>query len=277
MSKYLGSTPFRELLTPSIVEDPTMRAAADALDGVLNAATRAIPRVLLHARLAHASGHDLLPPLGRLTEQTGGLEPLDDRTLELLAWQLHTEGFEVALTSQAKEALVNESVPIHRLAGTPWALRRALELALEAEVTLPEWFEYGGRPYFFKVRFAVPPAGLSEDRLREVFRLIYEKKNVRSWLDGVETGSVPPLPEYIGAGLSGRTATRPRLRFPPSPPLPLRRRIGAAASHVTASRILPFSPPRSALPIAVPPRMAVSAVTRFKLAVPARQEATHVR
>lgn len=276
MSKYLGSTLFRELLAPSIAGDPAMRAAADALDGVLNAATRAIPRVLLYARLAHASGHDLLPPLARLTEQTDGLAPLDDRTLELLAWQLHTEGFEVALTTQAKEALVNESVPIHRLAGTPWALRRALELALETDVLVPEWFQYGGCPYFFKVRFAVPPAGLSEARQREVFRLIYEKKNVRSWLDGVETGSVLPLPEYIGTGLAGRTATRPRLWFTPSPPLPLRQWIGAAASHVTSSRLLPFSPPGPASPAAVSPRMAVSAVTRFRLAVPARQEVTYV-
>ena len=173
MSKYLGFTPFRELLTPSITGDASVRAAADALDGALNAVTRAIPGVLLFSRLAHAAGHELLPPLARLAEQTGGFEPLDERTLELLAWQLHTEGFEVALTTQAKEALVNESVPIHRLAGTPWALRRALELALETDVLVPEWFQYDGRPYFFKVRFAVPPAGLSEARLREVFRLIY--------------------------------------------------------------------------------------------------------
>ncbi len=270
MSKYLGSTPFRELLTPSIAEDPTMRAAADALDGVLNAATRAIPRVLLHARLAHASGHELPPPLARLAGQTGGLAPLDDGTLELLAWQLHAEGFELALSREAKEALVKESVPLHRLAGTPRALRRSLELALETDVLVPEWFQYDGRPYFFKVRFAVPPAGLSEARLREVCRLVYEKKNVRSWLDGVETETSVSLSESVGVGLSGRTATRPRLRFPPPPPSPLKQRIGAGASHVTASRILPFSPPRSALPIAVSPRMAVSSVTRFKLADLAR-------
>ena len=276
MSKYLGTTLFRELLTHSIAGDPAMRAAADALDGVLNAATRAIPRVLLYARLAHASGHDLLPPLARLAEQTGGLTPLDDRSLELLAWQLHTEGFEVALTTQAKEALVNESVPIHRLAGTPWALRRALELALETDVLVPEWFDYGGRPYFFKVRFAVPPAGLSEARLREIFRLIYEKKNVRSWLGSVETEASVSLSEHIGVGLADLTATRPRLWFPPPPPSPLRQRIGAAASHVTASRLRLFSPPRPASSTAVSPRMAVSSVTRFRLAVPARQEAMYV-
>ncbi len=85
MSKYLGFTPFRELLTPSITGDASVRAAADALDGALNAVTRAIPGVLLFSRLAHAAGHELLPPLARLAEQTGGFEPLDERTLELLA------------------------------------------------------------------------------------------------------------------------------------------------------------------------------------------------
>lgn len=248
MSTYLGSTPFRELLASSLAGDPAMRAVADALDGVLNAATRAIPRVLLHARLAHASGRELLPPLGRLAEQTGGLPPLDDRTLERLAWQLHAEGFELALTTQAKEALIHESVPIHRLAGTPWALRRALELALEAEVKILEWFQYGGRPYFFRVRFAVPQAGLSDARQREVFRLIYEKKNVRSWLDGVETEASIPLPESVGVGLAGRTATRPRLWFPQPAPSLLPRRVGLGVSHVT----------------------------RFRLAVPVSQEVAYV-
>lgn len=243
MAKRLGSTPFRELLAPAIAEDASVRAVADALDGALNAATRAIPRILIYARLAHAAGHELLPPLARLVEQTGGFEPLDDRTLELLAWQLHTEGVELALTTQAREALVNESVPLHRLAGTPWSLRRALELALETSVQVPEWFQYGGQPYFFKVRFVVPPAGLSETRLREVFRLIYEKKNVRSWLDGVETEASIPLPESVGVGLAGRTATRPRLWFPQPAPSSQRRRVGLGVSHVTRFRLaVPVSP-----------------------------------
>lgn len=243
MSKYLGSTPFRELLAPSIAGDASVRAAADALDGALNAATRAIPGVLLFSRLAHATGPELLPPLARLAEQTGGFEPLDDRTLELLAWQLHAEGVEVALTTQAREALVNESVPLHRLAGTPWSLRRALELALETSVQVPEWFQYGGRPYFFKVRFAVPPAGLSETRLRKVYQLIGEKKNVRSWLDGVETEASIPLPESVGVGLAGHTVTRPRLWFPPPAPSSQRRRVGLGVSHVTRFRLaVPVSP-----------------------------------
>ena len=67
MARRLGSTPFRELLPDSLSGDPSIRAAAAALDTVLDATTRAIPGVLLYARLAHDTGFvepvAMLPPL----------------------------------------------------------------------------------------------------------------------------------------------------------------------------------------------------------------------
>lgn len=90
MARRLGSTPFRELLPDSLSGDSSIRAAAAALDTVLDATTRAIPGVLLYARLAHDTGFvepvAMLPPLARLSELSGGLASLPEPVLDVLAW-----------------------------------------------------------------------------------------------------------------------------------------------------------------------------------------------
>ena len=67
-SRRIGSTPFLELLPDSIAGDPAIRAAADALDGLLVPSVKAITSLLLYARL-YGKEPDLLPPLRRLAEQ----------------------------------------------------------------------------------------------------------------------------------------------------------------------------------------------------------------
>ena len=114
MARRLGSTPFRELLPDSLSGDPSIRAAAAALDTVLDATTRAIPGVLLYARLAHDTGFvepvAMLPPLARLSELSGGLASLPEPVLDLLAWQLHVEGYEAAVDLAAKRQLIAGSL-----------------------------------------------------------------------------------------------------------------------------------------------------------------------
>ncbi|WP_304680381.1 phage tail protein I [uncultured Desulfovibrio sp.] len=272
MSRYLGSTPFRELLAPSIARDPSVRAAAAALDNVLNAAARAVPDVLVYARLAHDTGFvdpvPMLPPLTRLSDLSGGLAELPPEALDLLAWQLHVEGYEAAVSVQAKRELVSVSLILHRRKGTPWAVRNALEIALRLPAEVRQWFEYGGKPYFFRVRLDVTGAVFGPESGHNAFRLIHDHKNVRSWLDCLETEAAIPLPESVGVGLADHTATRLLLRFPPPPSSPLRQRIGLCAAHATSARLRCCSPPRPAPSLSASPRMALRAVTRFRLAVP---------
>ena len=273
MSKYLGSTPFLELLTRSIAADPTVQRAADALDHMLNAATRAIPDVLVYARLARDTGFidpvPMLPPLTRLAGLSGSLAELPPEALDLLAWQLHVEGYEAAVNTQAKRELVQMSLLLHRRKGTPWSVKHALQTAFGCPVNLSEWFQYGGKPYFFRVRINISGMEVDCRWLRSVFQLIMDYKNVRSWLECLETEASIPLPESVGVGLVNHTAARPLLYFPPPPPSPSRRRIGLGAAHATSARPCFHSPFRAAPSLPASPRLAVRAVTRLRLAVPA--------
>ena len=130
MARRLGSTPFRELLPDSLSGDSSIRAAAAALDTVLDATTRAIPGVLLYARLARDTGSavsvPMLSPLSRLAALSGGLTSLPEAVLDHLAWQLHVEGYETAVDVAAKRQLIAGSLLLHRRRGTPWAVRMAV-------------------------------------------------------------------------------------------------------------------------------------------------------
>ena len=127
MMKRLGDIHFADILPESIKHDPRIEAAAESLDRLLKRTTRAVPNLLVWARLDRESGR-VMPPLARLAEVAGGLKPHTSEVLELLAWQLHVDFREVAKDDQALERMVLGSIPWHRLKGTPAAVEQGLEM-----------------------------------------------------------------------------------------------------------------------------------------------------
>lgn len=248
MARRQGSTPFADLLPGSLSGDATVRAAAEALDSVLDAATRAIPTLLLYARLAHDTGFidpvAMLPPLARLTEAAGGPAPLPDSLLDHLAWQFHVENYETAVDTPAKRRLIAASLILHRRRGTPWAVRTALETALRVPALIRQWWDYDGNPYFFRVRLDVSDTGLDISGAESAIRIILDHKNVRSWLDCLETVSTRRLPIAVATAGVMRTLNRVRLWFPPKPVPPARAHVAVAGIMRSRSRLCPFTPPR---------------------------------
>lgn len=127
MNRLLGNISFAGLLPDSIREDETVSAAAESLDGLLRKTTHSIPNLLIWARLDRQNQR-LIPPLARLVEASGGFEPLSGELLELLAWQMHVDFREVAVTSAQLEGMVKNSIPWHRIKGTPASIKNALAL-----------------------------------------------------------------------------------------------------------------------------------------------------
>ena len=162
----LGTLNFLDMLPGSISADPTLQAAAGALNGVLRSTSLSIPNLLLQARLWQQSAATMLPPLGNLassvvtqeatledsmcndtacsmeslspsvspsgngcrTEARGGLKDLSLAELELLAWQMHVDFRDVATTREQLAEMVRQSIPWHRIKGTPASVRKALAL-----------------------------------------------------------------------------------------------------------------------------------------------------
>ena len=138
MARRLGDTPFLDLLPQNLVSDATVIAAATALDGALRKSVLSIPALLLFARLAQSDTSGFLGPLARLTELAGGLPDLPEDVLDLMAWQLHVDGYEAAQTYEGKRRMVNRSILLHRRKGTPWAVAEALRSVGYADARIIE-------------------------------------------------------------------------------------------------------------------------------------------
>ena len=190
MSKELQSTSLLDILPENLLADAQIYAAARALDDELQKITAATRDALI------------LPRIDELSEEV----------IDLLEWQWSVDFYDELKSLAEKRNAVKQSIAMHRIKGT----RRAVELALHMVYTsgeVSEWFEYGGRPYYFRVRFIEPNSIRTED-VDRVIRIINAVKNTRSWLESIGFTRHVPMGLYHGAAVSTNRTYR---ILPPRP------------------------------------------------------------
>ena len=190
MSKDLKSVSLLDILPSNLLADKQINAAAQALDEELQKVTATIKEELILPRI----------------------DELSEAVIDLLAWQLHVDFYEELTTIAEKRNAVKQSIAMHRIKGT----RTAVELALHMVYTsgeVSEWFEYGGRPYYFRVRFIRPETIRTED-VDRVIRIIHTVKNTRSWLESIGFSRPVRIEMYHGAAVSTNRTYR---IMPPRP------------------------------------------------------------
>ncbi len=190
MSKKLQSTSLLDILPENLLADAQIYAAARALDDELQKVTAATRDALI------------LPRIDELSEEV----------IDLLAWQWNVDFYDELKSLADKRNAVKQSIAMHRIKGT----RRAVELALHMVYTsgkVSEWFEYGGRPYYFRVRF-IEPENIRTEDVDRVIRIINAVKNTRSWLESIGFTRHVPTRLYHGTVISTNKTYR---LMPPRP------------------------------------------------------------
>lgn len=112
--------------------------------------------------------------------------PVD--ALPHLAEQYHitgNEGWLQALSEQEKRNLIKSAIKIHRYKGTKYALEEIFK-TLNIVGNVEEWFNYGGKPYYFKIILQIFNRSINEETENKLLGLINEYKNERSWLDEIQ-------------------------------------------------------------------------------------------
>ncbi|WP_353798260.1 phage tail protein I [Enterobacter cloacae] len=135
---------------------------------------------------------------------------VDASALPSLASQFHIQGLEgwlFAKDEQERRNLIKQAIELHKCKGTPWAVRRVLEI-LSLPGIVSEWFEYDGKAYFFKVEINLSNQGMNEHLFNNLVDLIHEYKNVRSKLEAlivwiINQSAIP----VIGCALYGGEIT----------------------------------------------------------------------
>lgn len=162
MIKDIESISLLDILPNSILTDPQITSAAKALDAELQSVTRAVVETLHLPRL----------------------DVLSETVVDLLAWQWHVDYYEpIGMDLDTKRRLVRESIAWHRMKGTPAAIEAVASAAFD-KTTVREWYEYGGKPYYFKI--VTEDVTTDKDTLNRLRRAVDSVKNVRSWLEEIE-------------------------------------------------------------------------------------------
>ncbi len=152
----------KRLLPPSLNTKP-FKEIAESLDTQLQKVWKELVNVVIYPRIDEIE---------------------DEELLDLLGWQFHIEGWELAKTIEDKRRLIKSAIELHRYKGTPYAIKKVLEtLGLQGQVK--EWFEYGGKPYRFKVDLGIQNREITPELRDKLLQLVNEYKNERSWLEEI--------------------------------------------------------------------------------------------
>ena len=157
-----------DIAPPNIASDHEVSSIITALDPQLQELSRDSLQPLILARI------DELP------------EPV----LDLLAWQLHADFYDLAGTIDMKREAVKSSILWHMHKGTEWAIHEALrQIDIRAEFV--PWWDDDSDPYTFKLRAIVSGdfyRTQGRDKLQSsIRRAVNESKAARSLLAGLET------------------------------------------------------------------------------------------
>lgn len=172
------------------------------LPGNASALSRAMSEAAAEA-VARLPRWDVIPDALRHSASPAPLLPF-------LAWEWSVDEWSPAWPEVQKRTAIAASWDVHRVKGTVYALRVALDvLGLGAEVR--EWWSYGGAPYTFRLAATWP--GLrpwTTTEFGQLTRVALRTKNVRSYLDRVSTRQAPvPTPVQVGMVYRSRTRHRP--------------------------------------------------------------------
>ena len=117
------------------------------------------------------------------------LDELDERIIDMLAWEYHVDFYELADTPEKKRNLVRDTIMWHMKKGTKYAIVKSLEnLGIDAEYS--NWYEYGGQPYCFRVKAHVKAEYYErtsdyEALVANIRRAVEDSKAARSWLESL--------------------------------------------------------------------------------------------
>ena len=163
----------KDILPSNLMEDP----AAQAFSYALRKGTRLLNR---YTQLCYVYC---------------SIDTAPNDVVDLLAKELRTQYYSDALELDVKRGLVRNTLIWYMTAGTPAAVEELVGIVFgEGEVS--EWFEYGGKPYWFKIK---TNAILTEDMNTFFSDMIRRVKNTRSHIEAIEIHRTIEQTIYAGA------------------------------------------------------------------------------
>lgn len=164
---------FLRLLPQFMRDDRNAQAFAYAVQGQIISVSMSIAHARIYSRI----------------------DSLTDEVLDELAWQFNIVEYSSEYDISVKRELVKGCMAAHYKRGTVASVEDAVR-KIFGDATIEEWFDYGGKPYRFKVRTS--NTGATDEMLKEVTKIVKETQSIRSYLEEVIIEIVQSMSMYVG-------------------------------------------------------------------------------
>lgn len=152
-----------DILPSSLSNDETISALSVAIGTELKAITQSINDILFYPNI----------------------ENLSEELVDLLAEQFQVKFYDIfGLDLDKKRLLVKNSIMYNKRKGTKGVLQDMLKTLYDGVVEVEEWFDYGGSPFYFKIKIRMSKS-IKEQDYKNLISIINSLKNVRSHLEGI--------------------------------------------------------------------------------------------
>ena len=120
---------------------------------------------------------------------------LSETEIDYLLWEYHVDYVGENASLESKRELVKIAVIAHFNKGTLGSVKAICKI-LFGNAEIKEWFEYGGRPGYFKIS-TLGELKDEKDYLK-VLDVVNEYKNERSWLEALTFDRTAEFGKHIG-------------------------------------------------------------------------------
>lgn len=149
-------------LPAALAGDPKMVALAGAIAGLLVRQKEEIGQLSIY------------PQIGWL----------DESLLDILAHDFKVDWWDSDYSLEGKRRTLQSSWQVHRVLGTKAAVEMAAS-AVYPITTVQEWFEYGGKPYYFRLNVQLSDDTWDDRKHQRLKKRLQYYKNLRSWLEPI--------------------------------------------------------------------------------------------
>ena len=123
------------------------------------------------------------------------IDKLSETEIDYLLWEYHVDYVGENASLESKREMVKIAVIAHFNKGTLGSVKAICKI-LFGNAEIKEWFEYGGRPGYFKIS-TLGELKDEKDYLK-VLDVVNEYKNERSWLEALTFERSSNLGKYVG-------------------------------------------------------------------------------
>jgi len=162
---------------------------------------RTLPDVLKQDNAMQALGTAVADALAVLPDEINVLriynriDELPENLLDILAHDFKVDWWDPNYTLDEKRRVFKDNWAVHRKLGTKYALQMAVS-AIFPDTVVQEWFEYGGKPHYFRI-LSNSPRVAQEDLERFMFIVMLVKRNSQ-WLEEILVSMPWHMNLYVG-------------------------------------------------------------------------------